>query len=242
LFIGAIYIIGEKQQLFGNTFTIKAIFKDISGLQVGNNVRFSGIVIGTVGNIEIITDTTVRVDMIIDETVRKFIKKDSKAVIGTDGLMGNKILTILAGTSDKEQIQNYDYLPTTVPVNIDDILKQIKTTSENASQITGDMAVIMSTIRSGKGTVGKLFMDTVFADNVDRSLVNIKQGTSGFKQNMDAAQDNILLRGFFKKKKKKQEKEEKEEEEEKKKKEEEQKKKKEEEGKAKNAKEEKSKN
>ena len=207
LFTIGIYFIGEKQQLFGKTFTVKAIFKDVNGLQVGNNVRFSGIVVGTVDNIQIISDTTVRVDMVVDEKVRKFIKKDSKAVIGTDGLMGNKILTISAGTKDKEQIQSHDYILTTAPISVDDILKQLKTTSENASQITGDMAIIMGTIRSGKGTVGKLFMDTAFADNVDQTLVNIKQGTGGFKQNMDAAKENIFFRGFFKKKKKEEQKE-----------------------------------
>lgn len=207
LFIVGIYFIGEKQQMFVKTFTIKAVFKDVSGLQIGNNVRFSGIVVGTVDNIQIISDSSVRVDIVIDETVRKFIKKDAKAVIGTDGLMGNKILTITAGTKDEKQIEDYDYILTSAPISMDDILKQLKITSENASQITGDMAIIMSTIRSGKGTVGKLFMDTAFADNVDQTIVNLKQGTGGFKQNMDAAKENIFFRGFFKKKKKKEEQE-----------------------------------
>jgi phospholipid/cholesterol/gamma-HCH transport system substrate-binding protein len=43
-------------------------------------------------------------------------------------------------------------------------------------------------------------MDTVFAENLDKTIVNVKQGTKGFKQNMDAAQKSFLLRGFFKKK------------------------------------------
>jgi phospholipid/cholesterol/gamma-HCH transport system substrate-binding protein len=41
----------------------------------------------------------------------------------------------------------------------------------------------------------------LFSKSIDQTLLNIKQGTGGFKQNMDAASHNILLRGFFKKKK-----------------------------------------
>jgi phospholipid/cholesterol/gamma-HCH transport system substrate-binding protein len=83
---------------------------------------------------------------------------------------------------------------------MDDILLKLKVTSDNAANITGDLSAIMKNIRSGKGTIGKLFMDSAFAKNVDQALVNIKQGAGGFKQNMDAASHNILLRGFLKKK------------------------------------------
>src|SRR5688572_28278317 len=78
LIIG-IYFIGQRQRLFSSTFKISGIFKDISGLQVGNNVRFSGINVGIIEEIEQITDTTVRVDMMIDVHTQKFIKKNAKA-------------------------------------------------------------------------------------------------------------------------------------------------------------------
>lgn len=210
LFIAGIYFIGDRQQLFSKTFTIRAVFKDVSGLQVGNNVRFAGIVVGTVNNIEILRDTIVRVDMLIKDGSRKFIRNDSRAIIGTDGLMGNKIVTISTGTSHGKVIENGDYILTYTPVSIDDILKDIKKTTENASKLTGDFAVIMNNIRSGRGTVGKLFMDTTFAYNVDQTLVNLKEGTGGFQQNMEAAKNNILFRGFFKRKKREKERENKE--------------------------------
>lgn len=200
LFIGGLYFIGQKQQLFNNTFRVSGIFKDISGLQVGNNVRFSGINVGIIENIEQITDTTVRVDMLIEENTRKFIKKNAKAIIGSDGLMGNKIVIILPGTHDKPVVSDNDYIETSRPVSMDDILLKIKVTSDNAANITDDLSVIIENIKEGRGTVGKLFMDTTFAENLDATLINVRQGAGGFKKNMDAASHNILLRGFFKKK------------------------------------------
>jgi phospholipid/cholesterol/gamma-HCH transport system substrate-binding protein len=202
LFIAGIYFIGQRQQLFGSTFHISGVFKDISGLQVGNNVRFSGINIGVIDDIEQITDSTVQVGMLINEDTRRFMKKNAKAIIGSDGLMGNKIVVIIPGKAGQQQLSNNDVIETTRPVSMDDILLKVKATSDNTASITGDLAVIIGNIREGKGTMGKLFMDTVLAKNIDQSIVNIKRGAGGFSQNMSAASHNFLLKGFFKKKKK----------------------------------------
>ncbi len=202
ILIVGIYFLGKKQQLFNSTIKISGVFKNISGLQVGNNVRFSGINIGVVDNIEMIADTAVMVDLIIDESSVKFIKNDAKAIISSDGLMGNKIVVLMPGTNNKPTIKDNDRITTMMPISIDDILYKLKVTSSNSADITNDLAIIMHNISSGQGTIGKLFMDTAFAQNIDQSIVNIKQGTGGFKQNMDAAKNNVLLRGYFKKKEK----------------------------------------
>lgn len=202
LLIVGIYFIGKKQQLFNPTFHVSSIFKDIGGLNVGNNVRFSGINVGIIEDIEQITDTTVRVHMQIDERTRKFIKKNAKAIIGSDGLMGNKLLIITPGTSGKQQVADNDVITTAEQVTIDDILIKLKKTSENAAVITDDLSVVIKSIREGKGTVGKLLMDSTLGENVDAALVNIKQAAGGLKQNMNAASHNILLRGYFKNKNK----------------------------------------
>jgi phospholipid/cholesterol/gamma-HCH transport system substrate-binding protein len=206
LFIMAIYFVGQKQQLFNSTFRVSGIFKDISGLQVGNNVRFSGLNVGIVESIQQITDTSVSVTMVINDKNRKFIKKNAKAIIGSDGLMGNKIVSIVAGVPGMPQLSDNDIIETTRPVGIDDILIKLKVTADNAANITDDLSAIIGNIRSGNGTIGKLLMDSSFAKNIDKTLVNLKQGTGGFKQNMDAASHNFLLRGYLKKKKKQEDK------------------------------------
>ena len=54
VFLAAIYFVGNKQNMFGNTSTLKAVFVNVNGLQAGNNVRYAGIDIGTVKEIEMI--------------------------------------------------------------------------------------------------------------------------------------------------------------------------------------------
>jgi phospholipid/cholesterol/gamma-HCH transport system substrate-binding protein len=200
LFVVGIYFIGQRQQLFRSTFQLSAIFKDVSGLQPGNNVRFSGINVGIVSNIIQITDTSVRVDMQIDERTRKFIKKDARANIGSDGLMGNKLVIIAPGTDGQAVVKSNDFIATVSPINMDDVLAKLKAMGDNASSITSDLAVIMKNIRNGKGTIGMLFTDTVFAKNLGVTVVNVKQGAQGLNRDINAASKSFLLRGLLKKK------------------------------------------
>jgi phospholipid/cholesterol/gamma-HCH transport system substrate-binding protein len=196
LFIIGIYFIGERQQIFRSTFRLSSVFKDVDGLEAGDNVRFSGINVGTIENISIVSDSSVRVKILIDENTRKFIKKDAVASIGSEGLMGNKILIINPGTGGKTEIQNNDSVLAIQPLNMDDILRSLKTTIDNTSHITKDLSKITSNIQSGKGTIGRLSMDQAYAQNIDSALINMKEGSAGFKALMDKAKKSWLLWGF----------------------------------------------
>jgi phospholipid/cholesterol/gamma-HCH transport system substrate-binding protein len=201
-FIVGIYYIGKKQRLFSDVITIHGIFNNVSGLQIGNNVRFSGINVGTVENIIIVNDTSVMVDMLIDSHTQKFIKKNAKAFIGSEGLMGNKIINITHGTSGFPSIENNGIVATGKPLDTDEIFNSLKRTADNAESISGDLAGIINNISRGKGTVGRLFMDSLLANTLNQTVVNLKRGTKGFEENMDAAKNSFLLRGIFKRKQK----------------------------------------
>ena len=195
VFIVSIYFIGDKQQLFRSTFRVSGVFKDVGGLQAGNNVRLSGINVGTIDNVSIISDTSVRVVIVIDESTRRFIKKDAIASIGSEGLMGNKALIISPGTGGKKIIEDNDIIATTQPTDIDEILKSLKTTIDNTSSVTGDLAKIAANIESGKGTIGRLMMDKEWRQNFETTIINLKEGSDGFRVLMDKANemDKILI-------------------------------------------------
>src|SRR6478609_11421023 len=126
LFILTIYFIGKQQNLFGSNFELKSKFKTVSGLKVGNNVRFSGINIGTVSEIELVNDSSVIVVLVIEKEVQKFIKTDARASIGSDGLVGDKVLTISPGTSSKEVIKDNAFIKSTSPIEMADLMKSVK--------------------------------------------------------------------------------------------------------------------
>src|SRR5450432_2324931 len=87
---------GQAKNKFGSVYRLSSVFKSVSGLKIGSNVRFAGIDVGTVDDIELITDTSVKVDMVIQKNVQRFIKKDAQASIGSEGLMGDKVVVVSA--------------------------------------------------------------------------------------------------------------------------------------------------
>ena len=201
--VSAIYYIGQQKNKFGSVLHVYALFNSVSGLKNGSNVRLGGIDVGTVDAISLVTDTTVQVDMIIQKKVQKFIKKDARASIGSEGLMGDKVVTITAGTPGQQVVQNGDSLRANAPIETDAIISSLKTSADNAAIITGNLADISSRIKSGKGALGKLLHDTTLSSNISSTMKNLKSSSKKLDENMEAAQHNFLLRGFFKKKEKK---------------------------------------
>lgn len=209
--IGAIYYIGKERNKFGSVLHISAQFSSVSGLKTGSNVRLGGIDVGTVDDIGLVTDTTVQVDMIIQKKVQRFIKKDAKASISSDGLMGDKVITITAGTPTTPVVRDGDSLGSLKPIETDAIMASLKTSADNAAIITGNLADISDRINHGKGALGKLLHDTTLSSNISSTMRNLNSSTKKLDQNMEAAQHNFLLRGFFKKKEREKKKKEEEE-------------------------------
>jgi len=202
LFVLTIFIIGKQKNLFNPVFRLTTTFYSISGLQVGNNIRFSGINVGTVDNIKIINDSTVRVGMLIKKDVQQFIKEDCEAAIGSEGIIGDRLLIITQGSSDAPMIKDGQRLASTEPVETDAIMASLKVSAWNAEIITEQLAYIMTKINSGSGTLGRLIQDSTIAENINQTIVNLKKSSKGLDENMEAAKHNFLLKGFFNKKEK----------------------------------------
>ena len=206
LFVLAIFIIGKQKNLFNPVFKVTATFYNVSGLQVGNNIRFSGINVGTVDNIVIINDSSVRVDLLIRKEIKQFIKSDCQVAIGSEGLIGDRLLVISQGGSNAPEVKEGQVLSSAEPVETDAIMASLQVTAGNAEIISQQLAEIMSKINSGNGTLGRLIQDSTIAKNFDLTMENLKKSTKGLDENMKAAQHNFLLRGYFNKKEKEAEK------------------------------------
>ena len=194
IFILAIYFIGNKQQMFGKTEHLKAVFTNVGGLQLGNNVRYSGINAGTVQNITMINDTTISVDMIIEKSIFKNIKKNAVATIGSDGLVGSMIINIVPGKGIANQVEPDDEIQSFNRIRTDDMLTTLNTTNENAALLTADLLKITKEITQGKGTIGLLVNDTVMAKDLKKTMRYLKitsQGTSESVVKLNQLIDNL---------------------------------------------------
>ena len=167
LFVLAVYFIGDKQKMFGKTNHLTCVFNNVNGLQLGNNVRYSGVNVGTVRSIEMISDTVIKVDMIIDKSIFSYIKKNAIAIIGSDGLVGNRIINILPRKGDSPSVQAGDAIKSINKVNTDDMLNTLDITNKNAALLTTDLLKITKQINEGKGTIGLLIKDSEIANEIN---------------------------------------------------------------------------
>lgn len=202
LFILAIFVIGKQKNLFDPVITLHTRFNNVSGLQVGNTVRFSGINVGTVDNIRIVNDTTVQVSMMVQKDVQKFIKVDSEAGIGSEGLIGDRLISISNGGVNSKSVTDGQIIGSNEPVETDAIMQTLEITAGNAALMSEDLSEIMNKINNGEGTLGRLINDEKIAQNLDATMTNLKTSSKKLDENMEAAKHNFLLKGYFKKKEK----------------------------------------
>lgn len=179
-FLFIIFYIGSQQNLFTNTFQISAVFSNVSGLQNGNAVRFSGIEVGTVNEIEIIDVDKVRVDMTIESDVQDFIKKDSEVSIGSEGLVGNKVITISAGTPASPSVASGDVLKSVQPIEYTDILNNLNKSTKDAEKISGEIAEILRKVNEGQGTLGQLINNESIYNNLDLTVQSFANSSKNF--------------------------------------------------------------
>ncbi len=205
LFLTAIFYIGRQQQLFNPVVPIHSHMHNVSGLQIGNNVRFSGINVGTVDNIRILNDTFVRVDMLIDKDVQKFIKTDCLVIIGSEGIIGDRVVNITQAGNSGSEIKPHTRLESIEPIETDAIIAGLQVTVENAEIVSGQLAEMLLNLNEGQGAIGRLLKDTTIASNLDATMENLKKSSEGLHENMEAAKSNFLLRRYFKNKEKEKE-------------------------------------
>jgi phospholipid/cholesterol/gamma-HCH transport system substrate-binding protein len=192
IFVTAIFIIGKQKNLFNPVFKITTNFYNVSGLQVGNNIRFSGINVGIVDNIKIINDSTVQVDMVVRKDVQQFIKADSYASIGSEGIIGDRIIIITQGNTNTPLAKDGQHILSKEPIETDDILKSLKTSAENAEVITLQLAQIMLNINSGQGMLGRLIQDSTIAQNVDLTIENFRKSSEGLDKTIEITKENVF--------------------------------------------------
>ncbi|NLP58679.1 MlaD family protein [Lutibacter sp. B1] len=178
LLITALYFIGNKQNIFGKTFKISAVFNNVNGLLLGNNVRYSGINVGTVKNIVMINDTTICVDMVLEDKILKHLKKNAVATIGSDGLVGSMIINIIPAKGESELLVSGDTIMSYSKITTNDILTTLNTTNENAALLTSDLLKITTAINQGQGTLGMLITDNELALSLKQTVLNLNKSSA----------------------------------------------------------------
>jgi phospholipid/cholesterol/gamma-HCH transport system substrate-binding protein len=185
LFVLGIYLLGNQQSMFGNTAKIYSLFKDVKGLKVGNNIRFSGYNVGTVKKIEFKTDSTILVTFVVQKDVLARMNKKTEANISTDGLVGNMIINLIYRGQDTHPLVENDTIFAHQSPSTDDMMTILNKTNQNAAHLTTDLLLITDKMVNGHGPIGLLLNDESFSYELKQVLKNanltINSGNSAVK-------------------------------------------------------------
>ena len=160
-------------------YKLTTTFSNVSGLQVGNNVRFSGINVGTVDDIVIINDTTVKVDLVINKDVWQFMKTDCKVTLGAEGIIGDKLIIITQGSPNAPLLKEGQSLKSIEPIETNAIFAKLDATAMNAQNISHQLSEVSFDINKGHGTISRLIQDSILAENVNQTIANLNKFSKG---------------------------------------------------------------
>ena len=178
-----ILIIGNLNDTFKRKIEVITLFDDVSGLQVGNNIWFSGVKIGSISDLQFYADSKVKVAMKIETKSQPFIKKDAFVKLGADGLIGNKILIIYGGSPESMPVESGDTLRVEKTFSSEEVLNTLQENNKNLFSITTDLKEITGKIANGEGSVGKFMNDTAVYTHLEAATLSL-QNAAGQAQKL----------------------------------------------------------
>lgn len=175
--------IGKETSLFEPKINIFARVSNVSNLKTGSYVELKGIRIGTVEDIQIISDTEVEIKMKILKKELKWIKEDSKVSISTAGLVGDKYVEIFKGSKESNSFNpDKDFLVSEELIDFKNIMTKGESIAQNSEKILVKIDKLITKIEE-KG----LFLETL--DSMRKSAKNIEILSSDLK---DAKLNNMV--------------------------------------------------
>jgi phospholipid/cholesterol/gamma-HCH transport system substrate-binding protein len=110
-----IILLGGATSVFSPQHKYLVYFKEVSGLIPGAKVVLNGIRVGVVSDIDLDEKTqNIRIDLEVNSKYGKWIRADSRAVIATQGVLGDKFILLQAGSADQAEVPAGGEIPTGV--------------------------------------------------------------------------------------------------------------------------------
>lgn len=198
ILIAAILTVGGQHKAFIKAIRLHVIFDNVNGLQPGNNIWLSGMKVGTVKSISFYGNSQVAVTLNVEKQAQPHIRKDSKARISTDGLVGNKIVVIDGGSDNMPPVADNDSLQSEHLAGTQEILSTLQASNGNILEITGNLKTISKRLTGSQGTLGQLINDPTIADRLKTSIDNLRNATAGSEAmiaNLKAFSDRLRQPG-----------------------------------------------
>lgn len=173
IFVIAVFTVGDQEGIFKARYSLRVLYGDVNGLLPGSPVRLAGLRVGTVEEIAFSQARVGALDvkLSIDEGVKEFIRTDSRAVVGTLGLLGDKTVEITSGSDTAKILEDGEYILPGEASSIESIFAKAGETLENIREASGHARDIIEKINNGTGSLGMFVNDPNVYFDLDKLLV-----------------------------------------------------------------------
>ncbi len=166
---------GEIRGFRTKEYTVKVIFDFVGGLKETASVRLAGVKVGQVEKIRFIQEPLTKVEATITLKEAIQLRENAQFSITTVGLLGEKYIEITPGSLDAPVIKPGTILIGKDAVDISEVLS-------SAGEAMEDLGGIISSIRKGRGSVGKLLSEEELYDNLNIMVKNLRELSEEVKE------------------------------------------------------------
>ena len=164
--------------MFTSKIILKSYFPDASGLAIGAPVRLSGVDIGSVKAVRVVPGkplAPVEVTMKVTRKYDFFLRKDSKTILSTAGVLGQTYINIDSSQAKGAKVDDGDILDSREVKGYDDVVRAANSSLENMDVLLKRLDRIVSFVESGQGSVGKLIYDPSLYNRVNTTVAEFQK-------------------------------------------------------------------
>lgn len=175
LAVAVFYVTGAG--FLGPKYRLITFLPEVEDLQAGAPVRLDGVPIGNVQSVELTPraqDAAHNITLVlrIDKRYQDDIRTDSMATLGTEGLLGDRYVTISRGLTGAVIPPN-GVLPGAEEAGMKQIVERGAGLMEDLGALSGDLRGIVDDVHKGSGTLGKLMNDPSLYNHLNSTAAKL---------------------------------------------------------------------
>jgi phospholipid/cholesterol/gamma-HCH transport system substrate-binding protein len=184
LVVAIFYVTGGG--FLGPKYRLVTYLPEVDELQTGAPVTLDGIAVGNVESMRLTPHPTdhhhnITLVLRIDKKYQDQIRTDSTAALVTQGLLGNRYVSITRGLTGAV-LQANGVVPGSETPDMKQIVQRGSDVVENLGALSNQINLIIGKVNQGQGTIGKFLNDPRLYNHLDAAVVNVNDLTASIQQ------------------------------------------------------------
>ena len=173
-----VFLMSGTGGFFTRKINVITYFDNAEGLRAGQPVDLQGVAIGNVVRVRVVPgrpEAPVEAVMRINTRYQPFVKKDTRATITTQGVLGESFIDLDSRFAKGPPVNDGDEIQSTNAPGLEDVVRSSQTTLTNLDILVKRLDRIVGEVENGKGTLHGVIYDPTLINRAT-TLVNQLQG------------------------------------------------------------------